>query len=246
MAVVALLAFPAGAQNQQGDTTKSLIYEQCLARAQSDPETAYAEGLAWYEAGGGVPARHCVAVSLVGLRAYEEAAARLQALLKDVAPDRFDLRLGLLAQAAQAWLLSGRAERAEDLQSQAIEVAPDDPQLRVDRAVTRLTLGRYWDAIDDLDAAIELDPLDPETRLYRASAYRYLDVLDLAGDDVARALELDPTRPEAWLERGILRHLAGDRAAARRAWLEVLRLQPEGPAAEAARARLEAMDVRRN
>lgn len=232
----------AGAQ----EPVDAAIYDRCLAKAEVDPETAYAEGLAWFEAGGGIPARHCVAVSLVGMRAYDEAAARLEVLAGEVAADRFDLYLGLLAQAAQAWLLSGRAARAEALQTEALAIAPNDPQLRVDRAVTRLTLGRQWDAIDDLDVAIDLDPKDPETRLYRASAYRYLDVLDLAADDVAYALDLDPSRPEAWLEQGILRSLAGDRTGARSAWLQVLRLSSEGPAASAARARLEAMDVRQN
>lgn len=236
---------PANGQERTNEGAKAAVYDRCLAKAAIDPEAAYAEGLTWFEAGGGIPARHCVAVSLVGMRAYEEAAARLEVLAGEVTADRFDLHLGLLAQAAQAWLLSGRAERAEALQTRAIAVVPDDSQLRVDRAVTRLTLGRYWEAVDDLDVAIELDPLDPETRLYRASAYRYLDVLDLAGDDVARALELDPSRPEAWLEWGILRELAADRAGARAAWLEVLRLMPDGSVASAARSRLEAMDVRR-
>ena len=65
----------------------------------------------------------------------------------------------------------------------------------------------------------------------------------MARDDVRRAITVDPKRPEAWLERGILEQLAGDLPAARKSWLEVLRLDPDGPAASAARARIEDMDV---
>lgn len=222
------------------------VYARCLNQAQSDPEAAYAVGLSWFEAGGGLPARHCVAVALVGLGDHAEAAARLERLAQEVPGDDAVIRGGLLAQAAQAWGLNGRLDRAEDLQSQVLAVFPNDPQLRVDRALTRLSAGRNWDAIDDLNIALEIEPDDAEVLLYRAAAYRYLDVLDLARDDVARALQLSPDNPEAWLESGILKELGGDLEGARRDWAEVLKLDPNGPAAGAARARIERQAVIRN
>jgi tetratricopeptide (TPR) repeat protein len=233
------------AQAIDDESRRAIIYDRCLAKAQTDPEAAYLDGLTWHETGGGLPARHCVAVALVGMRQYEEAASRLEILADEAPANDPSLRLGLIAQAAQAWLLSGRAERAEQLQARLIDAFPDDRQSRIDRAVTRLTLGRLWDAVDDLNVAVELNPRDPEALLYRASAYRYLDAVDLARDDVHRVLAIDASLPEAWLENGILDQIAGDRDAARRSWLEVLRLEPEGPAAAAARARLEAMDAGR-
>ena len=244
--VVLLLAVPAAASAAapaDDEARRAGLYDSCMAKAYADPPAAYTEALAWHEAGGGLPARHCAAVALVGMRKYEEAAARLETLANETVGQDPGLRLGLLAQAAQAWLLSGRVERAETLQDRAVEFAPRDRQLRIDRAVTRLTLGKYWEAVDDLNVAVELDPSDPEALLYRASAYRYLDAVDLARDDVRRAITVDPKRPEAWLERGILEQLAGDLPAARKSWLEVLRLDPDGPAASAARARIEDMDV---
>ena len=33
-----------------------------------------------------------------------------------------------------------------------------DPEIRVDRALIRLTLGQYWEAIDDLNRAQEAAP----------------------------------------------------------------------------------------
>jgi regulator of sirC expression with transglutaminase-like and TPR domain len=48
--------------------------------------------------------------------------------------------------------------------------------------------------------------------------------------------------PEAWLERGILRARKGDKNGARGDWRETLLLDPESPAADAARAQIERME----
>ena len=231
------------ASAQTGGDPQSAMYDGCLNQARSEPEAAYEAALAWHKAGGGLPARHCAAVALLGLDAYEEAATRLEKLAGEVPDSRIDLRLGLIAQAAQGWMMSGRAERAAQLLSLVINVRPNDPQLRADRAVAWMSLGDHWAAIDDLDIALESTPKDVELLLYRAAAYRYLAVPDLARDDVTRALAVDPNAPGAWLERGILDQMAGDKAAARRDWIKVLELAPDGAAADAARARLEALDV---
>lgn len=233
----ALLAQATGGEQQ------SAIYDACLTQARSDPKAAYEAALDWHKAEGGLPARHCAAVALLGLDAYEEAATRLEKLAGEVPDARIDLRLGLIAQAAQGWMMSGRAERAARLLSLVINIHPDDPQLRADRAVAWLSMGDYWAAVDDLDIALQRVPEDVELLLYRASAYRYLGVPDLARDDVARALAVDSNAPGAWLERGILEEMAGDKTAARRSWIKVLELAPEGAAGDAARARLEALDV---
>lgn len=249
VAILGLTLVQTGAVSAQSATpgrdgaAQAGIYDACLAQARVAPEEAYTAALDWHAAGGGLPARHCAAVALLGLGAHDEAATRLETLATEVPDSRPDLRLGLLAQAAQAWLISGRAQRAEALQTLAVDARPDDPQLRADRAVSRLTLGRYWAAIDDLDIALTLTPEDPELLLYRASAYRYLEVPDLARDDVDRALALDAGHAAAWLERGILDRMTGDTQAARRAWIKVLELSPDGAVADAARARLEALDL---
>ncbi len=247
LAIVGLVLGQIGAASAQtvGGEQQAAMYDACLTQADSEPKAAYEAALDWYKAGGGLPARHCAAVALLGLDAYEEAAARLEKLAGEVPDARIDLRLGLIAQAAQGWMMSGRAERAAQLLSLVINVRSDDPQLRADRAVAWMSLGDHWAAIDDLDLALQRAPEDVELLLYRAAAYRYLGVPDLARDDVTRALAVDPNHPGAWLERGILDELAGDKAAARRDWIKVLELAPDGAAADAARARLEALDVAR-
>lgn len=244
LATVGLVFGQAGAVSAQtaGGDQQAAMYDACLDQARSEPQAAYEAALDWHKAGGGLPARHCAAVALLGLDAYEEAATRLEKLAGEVPDSRIDLRLGLIAQAAQGWMMSGRAERAAQLLSLVINVRPGDPQLRADRAVAWMSLGDHWAAIDDLDIALQSTPKDVELLLYRAAAYRYLGVPDLARDDVTRALAVDPNAPGAWLERGILDQMAGDKAAARRDWIKVLELAPDGPAGDAARARLEALD----
>ncbi len=243
-----LLSAPVAAQSgpppqATSDPAQAAIYGRCLVEARNQPQAAYDEALRWFEAGGGLPARHCAAVALISLKAFAEGASRLERLATEVEDSRQDLRIGLLTQAAQAWLLAGRAERAERLQSLVVTALPEDPEIRIDRAITRLGLKQYWEAIEDLDAALDFGVPDPEIYLYRAVAYRSLDVLDLASDDLDRALALDGDHPEVWLERGVLARKAGDREGARTAWLTVLRLVPNGRAADVARAQLEALDV---
>lgn len=245
-ALATALALPGSAWSQAGGAAdQELLYRACLNQARADPENAYRAALDWHQAGGGLPARHCAAVALLGLNAYDEAASRLETLAGEVPDARLDLRLGLMAQAAQGWMMSGRAARAEQLLSRVISVQPNDPQILADRAVARLSLRDYWGAVDDLDRSIQMAPRDVELLLYRASAYRYLGVPDLARDDVERALAVNPIAPAAWLERGILEQMAGDDTAARRSWIRVLDLAPESSTADAARARIEALDVTR-
>ena len=98
--------------------------------------------------------------------------------------------------------MARRFARAETVQSQVLQRAPDNIEFRIDRAVTRLSAGDHWAALDDLNQVLERDPGHIDAYLFRAAAYRYLDALDLARDDVERLLALDPARAEGWLERG--------------------------------------------
>jgi len=53
-------------------------YEACVAKTQTDPDTAFEDGLIFRNDGGGVLARHCIALALLELGHLEEAAARLE------------------------------------------------------------------------------------------------------------------------------------------------------------------------
>lgn len=219
-------------------------YGACLALAEESPAEAYRSGLEWFKAGGGLPARHCVAVALIGLGDHEAAATRFEALAEEVASDRKELRASMLGHAGQAWLLAGRPVRASQVQDMAISLMPDDPTLLVDRAVSLMTSKRYPAALADLDKALALAPDFADAYLYRASVKRYANDIGGAWVDISDALALAPGLPAAYLERGILSQLDGDLDGARGDWLTVIEAAPKSAEADAARARIEAMDVR--
>lgn len=231
-------AFAAGASDEDPERR----YRACMARARSAPEAAFDDALAWTGLGGGQPARHCLAAALIGLGQYSEGARRLESLAQDTRDG--PMRAELLAQAAQGWLLANAPERADDVLTAAVRIAPDNIELLVDRAGARAALKRYGEAAEDLNAALARDPRRADALALRASARRYLDDADGALKDAEAALALDPALPEALLERGILRRLKGDDAGARSDWSAILRHAPTGAAAEAARKNLELMDVK--
>ena len=248
--LAAALAVAGPAAAQQADEPDPRVeaaerYAECMQTARSDPERALGTARTWQDQGGGDPARHCIAVSLLSLGRYAEAAERLEELGRTMSGPAVDaqMRADTLAQAGQAWLLAGRPERAQAAQSAALELRPKDVELLIDRALTLAQAGEYWEAIDDLNRADELAPGRADILVFRASAYRYVDALELAREDVNRALELDPDNPEGLLERGIIRRLSGDKQGARHDWLKLIDLHDGTPAADTARRNLERMDV---
>jgi tetratricopeptide (TPR) repeat protein len=244
LAVPFALMGAAGAIAQDARVDHPAEYDACLALAEEDPAAAYRSGLSWFKAGGGLPARHCVAVAQVGLGDHEAAATRFEDLARELPPDRPDLKAEMLGHAGQAWLLAGRPVRASQVQGEAISLKPADPRLLVDRATSFMTDGRYPAAIADLDRALALAPDFVDAYLYRAAAKRYLKDIGGAWVDVADALALEPGLPAGLLERGILSQIDGDLDGARADWLAVIAAAPQSAEANAARSRIEAMDVR--
>lgn len=218
-------------------------YRACMTLVKRDPEEAFESALAWRDMGGGDAANHCAAAALMGLKQYGEAAKRFENLAQEMKAGA-GVKAGLLGHAAQAWLLHGMPERADKVLSTALEIRPLNVDLRIDRAVARATLGRYPDAVGDLNQAINLDSGRPDAFVFRANAYRYLDNLDKAEADANRALGLNPDHPDGLLERGTIRHLKGNNSGARSDWLRVLRESPGTAAAAAARANLEKIDIK--
>lgn len=208
-------------------------YEACLALLRTDPEGAIARAGAWEEQGGGEGARHCLALGLLAAGEPDRAAGRLERLAassKASAP----ARAGVYAQAAQAWMMANAPNRAYGASTLALSLLPDDSALLVDRAVAAAALGRYNEALQDLDRAVTLDGSLAEAWVFRAAALRHLDRPEEAMRDAERALALEADNPEALLERGILRQLQGDAAGARMDWQHTIRVAPNSPAADLA------------
>jgi tetratricopeptide (TPR) repeat protein len=217
-------------------------YDQCIETAMRQPDIGYERALAWRDLGGGIAARHCVAVALYGLGHFSEAAQRLERLVQE--NEEAGLRVSLLSQAGNAWLMAGELERASATLSAGLVVAPKNIDLLIDRSLVFATKKKYWESVDDLNRALDIDPNNIDALIFRASAYRYLESLDLAADDANRVLELHDDHIAAYLERGNIRRLRGDDDGAREDWLQVLKRAPDSPAAGAARRNLEKMEIR--
>lgn len=219
-------------------------YSACLAMAQKSPQQAVTESKAWSGRGGGEPAQHCAAIAYLGLGLYSEAALRLEALAESSTAQGGRLRAELYAQAGQAWLIAGRPDQALTVQTRALELRPNDPEILIDRSITFATTGLLWDAVDDLNRVLEMKPDRADALVFRASAYRSLDSLDLAEQDIEQATRLWPDSPEVLLERGNIRKRRGNTAGARGDLLMVIELAPNSPAAEQARRDLQTLDVK--
>jgi len=217
-----------------------------MHQARTDPENGFETATAWEEMGGGHAAQHCAAVALIGLKEYEPAAARLEALAKEMKMASNAERAAILAQAGTAWYEADKYDRAYAVQTAALKLTPKDPELLIDRAMTLAGAKNYWEAIDDLNKVLDDHPDRYEAHILRASAYRYVNALPLAREDAEAAYRLAPDKPEVLLEYGNVLRLQGDNDRARQMWLRLVQRHGGTPAAAAARRNLELLDVKRN
>lgn len=219
-------------------------YQNCLKIVAQNANAGFEHALAWEDQGGGHAAQHCIAVALNSLGHFAEAADRLEKMAVSM-PDKTPPAIvaEILAHSALSWQQADNTSRAYDIQSKALRLSPNNPDILVDRATTLFARNDYWEAIDDLNAALDARPEDPSILIYRASAYRHVDAWELGLFDVNRALRLVPDHPEGLLERGILRRLSGNLDGARQDWLTLINLHDGRPAADIARRNLELLDV---
>jgi tetratricopeptide (TPR) repeat protein len=227
---------PFGASDQQR-------YASCMNMARNDARLALREAQAWRKVGGGDPAMHCIAVALLGMGEYQQAALNLESLARSKTLST-ELRGELFGQAGDAWILAHKPANALKDQTEALKLKPKDVDLLLDRAITLSGLAKYWEALDDLNRALTVHPGHVEVLVWRAATWRHLKSYDLAEDDATRALALQPNRLDALLERGTIRKARGNLKGARADWLRILDLTAKGPVREAAQRELELMDVK--
>lgn len=217
-------------------------YERCLGMLGDDPAGASAFADAWVATGGGDGAAHCLALATIQLGDPEKGAEELDRLGGSTkAADA--AKASIYGQAGQAWLMAGNADRAMVSFTLALSMAPEDPDLLIDRSLADATTEQYAQAVGDLSRALALDPRRADALIYRASAYRHLNRLDQAREDIERAFLLDEANPDALLERGILRQLQGDRAGARADWEQAVQLSPDSATGDLAQQNLALLDA---
>jgi tetratricopeptide (TPR) repeat protein len=214
-----------------------------MQQARANPDQGFETASEWRDHGGGFPAEHCVAIALVGLKQYPEAAHRLETLAQSMVKEAPPLRAQVMSQAAEAWSEAGEPKSAEADLAEAIRLDPGNADFVVSRSAARADQKNYAGAIDDLNSIVRRGIERADVYAFRAASYRLSGDLKDAAADAERAVQLGPTLPEAWLERANVRRLAGNTAGARQDWLEVIRLAPESAAADSARRNLETLDV---
>tara|TARA_R100000005_G_scaffold96574_1_gene84721 strand:+ start:6617 stop:7399 length:783 start_codon:yes stop_codon:yes gene_type:complete len=221
-------------------------YEACLILTRREPEKAFESALAWRDAGGGFPARHCVALALVAMKKYDHAALTLEELAEDMRNAGSPLLVTVLTQTANAWLLGEEYDRAIAAATAGLKIEPDNVDLLIDRSRIYAQIADYQTAFDDLDLALKIDPTRADALTFRAAARRHLGDETRALEDIELALSLNPDLPEALNERGVLLSRKGDTDAARQDWLRVLELASNTPAGDEARRLLEEIDVNKD
>jgi tetratricopeptide (TPR) repeat protein len=218
-------------------------YQSCVRGININASDAFELALTWRDRGGGLPAERCAALALIALDEPGEAAVRLNALARRPNAGTLAQRASLLVQSGNAWLLAGEPQTAEAAFSAALKMTPRDAETWIDRARARAVLMNWVDAEADLTDALTFDKTNPETFVLRASARQAQGNKAGYRSDIATALALDPNFPEALVERGSINLEDGNVAGARNDWIQVLVRAPDSPAGDAARDRIQALEV---
>lgn len=235
-----LLTAAASAQAPKPKVDQDAEYAACLDMAKKKPEAALERAKKWWDSGGNIGPRHCIAVALITQENYVQAGKILEDLANDAKPEVALLRGDLFNQAGQAYYLAGMFDKAIPLYTQALLAKPRGVDFLIDRAVARDEFGQHFEAIDDLNLALEIAPDRAEAWLYRANAYRHVNSLDLALEDANRAVALSSRSPEALLERATIKSLRKDAAGARADLQSIVKLAPNSIQGQEAAKRLKA------
>ena len=187
--------------------------QACLAKIETDPDEAYEDGLAWTYQGNRPGARQCTAMALIALGHEAEGAARLQNLANATDGGTLEQRAAYLSQAGNAWIQAEDPDAALEAFTGALKIAPDAPELLLDRASAHLLLAHYDEAIEDLDAVLMRVPDHGDAHQMRGEAWLAKGDPDKAMTDVLAAMEADPENVDTLVLRGRVR--------------EALRLQEE-------------------
>jgi tetratricopeptide (TPR) repeat protein len=217
-------------------------YEKCLGMLSDDPSGAYVFADAWIATGGGDGAVHCEALAEIALGNPEQGAAMLQKLAAGSSAAAL-ARASIFGQAEEAWMMASQPDRAYDAATQALALNPDNADLLIERGTAAIAMGRFMDAIDDLNRALEIDPHREDALVLRGSAWRNEDKIEQAQADIDHAIDIDPDDPEALLERGILRQRKGDPAGAQADWERAITLDPDSVAADLAQQNLALLEA---
>ena len=210
LTVAVALGMPALAQSPSVEPGRR--YSACMAQARAEPVKALNVARAWLDEGGGLAARHCVAIALYGAGQFVEAGTQLEQIGREMTGQSAQLRAEIFAQAGQAYQGARLGEKALSMQNAAILLDPRNADIWVDRSITFAAVAAWRESASDLTRALELAPNRPDVLVLRAAACRGVGDTARALDDAEAALKIEKDYPDALLERGLARRLRNDRA----------------------------------
>lgn len=222
-------------------------FDACVALAAEDPTKAIETADRWRIAGGGVPARHCLALAYAAQQRFAPAAVAFEQAAREAEIDRDARAANLWVQAGNARLAAKQAELARAAFDAALAhgtlAGEQLGEAHLDRARARVALGDNPGARADLDAALKLVAADPLAWLLSATLARRTNDLSRAQADIAEAAKLSPDDASVALEAGNIAILSGAPEAARAAWQGAVRNRPDSDAGKAAAAALAALEA---
>lgn len=221
------------------DADQAERYRSCLALVEAAPDQAIERATQWRgEAGGGVPARHCLALAYAKQGNYAQAATTLAATANAAEAEADANVAELWGQAGNAALQAGQPQLALGYFGSGIAASGMRPArtvpLLVDRARAAVALHRDAEARTDLERATKLDPASVDTWLLRATLARRDHDLPAAERFILQAGTIAPGDADVGVEAGNIAAAQGKLDLARAAWTAVAKGAPGSTAAEAA------------
>jgi tetratricopeptide (TPR) repeat protein len=246
--VALLFALPAApALAAPSDPTR---YAACMDVAGKDPARALQLAYGWLAEGGGVPARHCLAVAQMQARHHDAALKSYEAAGIASEDARDGQAVALWRQAAEAALIAGKPAEAVRFLTRAlarpggVELSPRaEAALRIVRAEALVEAGKPAEAMADLDAATTAAPDGLAGWLLKATLHRRQGELAPAEAALLKAAALAPEDPDVELEAGNIAAARGDMTLARQAWEAAAADGPDTPAGKAAAAALRRLGI---
>ncbi|MEM6661681.1 MAG: hypothetical protein AAF666_05825 [Pseudomonadota bacterium] len=215
MAAAALFAGPALAVDD---------YDDCLALLAQDPVRAEQEAGDWARFGGGAPARHCYALSLLELGAVGTAIDELIGIASEEPDLEKPERAAMLVQAGELLLDENDDLTAQVVAEQAVQLDPNSRDGFGLRGALKLRAGEPRAALRDLNIALEGGRVNARFLSLRSAAKRRLGRLIAARDDSIYATEVAPDSARVWLERGRVETALDDKPSARQSFLRAIDL----------------------
>lgn len=235
-----MLAAPSPAKlPNEGQETE---YRECVTLAERDPTSAILSATKWAQKDGSYLAKACHGLALANDGRFALALDKL-AEAAEAASAAGDKRT------AQFWAEAGNAALAEGLPESALTALDRAKSLQqldskaqgdveIDRAFALVALDRSNDAADALANARQLLPQSGTAWLLSATLSRRMNNLPQALEQIRTAATLLPRDAAVALEAGNIASAAGDDAAARAQWQQVIAIAPQSSQAITAKARL--------